>query len=101
MGLFPMNVGGGGASGFDTFTHDLSDVKNNLSTNVPTGGIMIFISYYPSDTTLISNASGMTFLGRFTEARSSGTVAICEVYKATADSQTFTAGILIAMAHVI
>lgn len=89
-------------SDFDTFTHDLSDVKNNLSTNVPTGAIMIFISYYPNNITLITNASGMTLLGRFTETRSgSGNVAICEVYKATADSQTFTAEILIAMAHVI
>lgn len=96
-----VRVSNGGTSGFDTLTLDLRDVKNNLSSNVPTGGIMIFMSYYPSDTTLITNASGMTLLGKFTEARSSGTVGICEVYKATADSQTFTAGILIAMAHVI
>ncbi len=63
---------------------------------------MIFISHYASDTTLITNASGMTLLGRLTQARNtSNTLAICEVYKATADSQTFTAGLLITMAHVI
>lgn len=101
MGLFPMNVGGGGTSGFDTFTQDLKDVKNNLSSNVPTGGIIIFISHYSGDATLITNASGMTLLGRLTQARYSSTIAICEVYKATADSQTFTAGLQITMAHVI
>lgn len=62
---------------------------------------MIFISYYPGDSTLITNASGMTLLGRLTQARSSSTIAICEVYKATADSQTFTAGLMVTMAHVI